>query len=300
MPRHILPFTLSLMLLAAGCGGGGGTTGPGTPATGTIAATVDGVAFSTTAAQSVAVSTTPGSLAFQGTQVAGGAARVMSFSLAFIPGTGTYPLGANIGTTPGGIVTYVNGATSYSTPLSGTAGTITITSLTAARVAGTFAFTATPLVGSGAAAVATGGTFDVPRSAGYVVPTADLAGSTITATIGGSPRVMATVTGAGGGSASRFFGGQDLVWSISLSAGPYSAPASGTLTGQTVPLRRIVVQRLGTTQTWGGAGGDTGTFTITSITPTRIVGTFSGTLAPNAGATGTLAVTGGTFDVRTP
>ena len=43
-----------------------------------------------------------------------------------------------------------------------------------------------------------------------------------------------------------------------------------------------------------------GTLTITTLTPTRIAGTFSGTLAPNAQTTGTMTVANGAFDVRTP
>jgi len=51
------------------------------------------------------------------------------------------------------------------TALTGAAGTLTVTSLTATRIAGTFSFTATPLPGSslvgGTPMAITGGTFDV-------------------------------------------------------------------------------------------------------------------------------------------
>jgi hypothetical protein len=72
------------------------------------------------------------------------------------------------------------------------------------------------------------------------------------------------------------------------------------LTGNTSPQRRVTITRIGTTQSWGGAGNDVGTFTITSISATRVAGTFSGSFAPNAQATGTMVITNGTFNVRTP
>ncbi len=301
MPSRCLPLraVLPIVTMLAGCSGSSTGPGGGTPAA-SITATVDGVPFASTTAQANAVTTTPGSIAFSGSQIAGATVRNMTFNLAYIPGVGTYPLGTNIGSTPGGVVSYLAGTNSYTTPLSGTAGSITISTLSATRVAGTFAFTAAPVVGSGANAVASGGTFDVPLSAGYVAPTAALAGSTMTATIGGTPRVMATVTGLGGGTDSRTLGGQDLTWSISISLGPFSAPGSGALTGFNVPLRRITIQRIGTTQSWGGAGSDVGTLAITTLSATRITGTFTGTLAPNGATTGTLTVTDGTFNVRTP
>jgi hypothetical protein len=206
----------------------------------------------------------------------------------------------NIGTSPGGIVTVLNGTASYSTPLSGVAGTITITTLSATRLVGTFSFTATPSLGGGANLVVSNGVFDVPVSNGYAVPTADQLGSTMTATINGTANVAATVVGLGGGSETRVLGGSNLEYSISIITGPFSAPTTGPLTGNTVPQRKVTITRVGTAQSWGGGGNDVGTFTITSITPSRITGTFSGTLAPNAGATGNLVVANGAFSVRTP
>ena len=45
------------------------------------------------------------------------------------------------------------------------------------------------------------------------------------------------------------------------------------------------------------AQGGSGTLTITSLTSNRIVGTFSGTLAPAGHSAGNLVVAGGTFDI---
>ncbi len=299
-------FTLAALTQAAvtlaACGGN--ANGPANPGGGngsnTLTATIDGQGFAATFVQANPVAVTPGSISFLGTQTAGGVTRSLSISLAFITGPGTYPLGTNIGSTPGGIVTYAAGTALFSTPLSGTAGSITIATLNATRVTGTFSFTATPLVGGGAAAVATSGRFDVPLSAGYVAPTPELAGSVITATINGTPRVLATITGLGGGSQTRAVGGQDLTYSLNITLGPISGTGSAPLTGNTVPLRRITIVQVGTTQSWGGAGSDVGVLTITSISTTRISGTFSGTLAANAQTAGTLTIANGVFDVRTP
>lgn len=294
---------LALLLLLAACGGsstgpsnGGGGGGSGTNR---LTATIDGQAFTATMIQANPVSTVPGSLAFQGTQIIGSTARTMAIYLAFISGPGTYPLGMNIGTSPGGTATVTAGAGAFTTPLSGAAGTITITTLTATRVAGTFSYVATATLGTGTSTV-TNGVFDVPLSTGYTVPTADLAGSTMTATINGTPHVMATLTGIGGGASTRVLGGMNLDYSISITVGPITAPESGPLTGFTVPTRRVTITRVGTAQSWGGAGNDTGTLTITSVTATRVTGTFSGTLAANAQTSGTLTVANGTFTVRTP
>lgn len=298
--RRLL-FAITAFTLTA-CGGN--STGPNNPGGGngsnTLTATIDGQAFAATLVQANPVAATPGSLSFLGTQVTGGVARSLSISLAFITGPGTYPLGTNIGSTPGGIVSYVAGTALYSTPLSGTAGMITIATLTATRVTGTFSFTAATLVAGGVPAVVTNGRFDVPLSTGYVAPTADQAGSVITATINGTPRVIATIVGLGGGTQTRTIGGQDLTYSLTITVSPISAPGGGALTGNTVPLRRITIQQVGTTQSWGGAGSDAGTLTITSISPTRISGTFSGTLSANSQTSGTLTIANGVFDVRTP
>ncbi|MBL0177861.1 MAG: hypothetical protein IPP98_01880 [Gemmatimonadetes bacterium] len=294
-----LVLSLSLAILTA-CGGGS-PTGPGGGGNGTdkVTASIDGQAFTGATIQANPVSTVPGSLAFQATQVVGGAARSIAMYLAFIPGPGTYPLGMNIGTSPGGTVTLVNGVNGFTTPLSGAAGSVTITSLTATRVAGTFTFTATATLGTATTTV-TNGVFDVPLSTGYVVPTADLAGSTMTATINGTPQVSATLSGIGGGATTRVVGGMNLEYSISITVGPITTPGSGALTGFTVPTRRVTITRVGTAQSWGGVGNDNGTLNITTLTPTRIAGTFSGTLAPNAQTTGTLTITNGAFNVRTP
>ncbi len=300
------PSLLALLFLLAACGGSstgpddGGGGGGGGGGTDRLTATIDGQAFTATTVQANPVSVVPGSLNFLGFQTAGGVTRSIAISLAYITGPGTYPFGTNIGTTPGGVASHLSGAAVWTTPLSGTAGSITITSISATRVVGTFTFTATPVGGTAANLVVTNGSFNVPRSTGYVVPSGDDIGSTVTATVNGTPRVLGTVVGVGGGTETRILGGQDLEYSFSITVGPATSIGSGPLTGATVPLRRVTVQRVGTAQSWGGTGNDQGTLAITAITPTRIAGTFNGTLGSNAGTQGSLTVTNGTFSVRTP
>jgi hypothetical protein len=74
-------------------------------------------------------------------------------------GTGTYPLGVNQGTTPGGggSVIIKNGATLdlYAIDFTGDRGSVNVTTLTSTRIAGTFTFVAPPQLGSGAPGIKT-------------------------------------------------------------------------------------------------------------------------------------------------
>lgn len=313
----MLPVTLrtlrALMALSAtavgtaACGGGG-DAGPAAPGGGTgdgsLSARINGASW--TAAPSTVVTATstpalPGSLAMQGSTF-GAPARVLQLFLVRIPGVGTYPLGMNTVTGTGGIANVIEGGQSWSTPLSGAAGTVTISSLTDTRVRGSFSFQATPIIGSGAAVTVTDGQFDVVRSASYVTPTADQMGSVATASIDGAHWNAATVAVAGASgtyaiSASNT--GVTTAYQVTITVGPITAPGSGPLSA-TVPVRRITVQRLADGAIWGGTAGDQGTITITSLSAARLVGSFSATLAPVPASASrpALAIDGGTFDVR--
>ena len=81
-------------------------------------------------------------------------------------------------------------------------------------------------------------------------------------------------------------------------AGQIDAPGTYPLSS-TVPLRRFSVQRIGSGGgSWGGTAADQGTITVTAISPTRMTGTFSGTLQPGPGTGAPLVITNGSFDVR--
>jgi hypothetical protein len=288
-----------LLLVLAACGGDSGPTGPG-EGDYFIRATIDGQNWSTAPGQVVAGASSPipGSIFFQGASL-GGTIQGLAFSLGRITGPGQYLLGINFGTGTGGIVTYTNGATSYNTPLNGASGTINITEITSNAVAGTFQVTVHPLVGDGDPITITNGQFRAPLSQGFELAPQDQRGNSLSATFSGAatgPFVGGTVVAAGEPATSFGFNGNNQTYMVSLSL------SHVTTTGQlplqtTVPLRRLTVTRNGVTGMWGGTAADVGTITITSLTDTRIQGTFSGTLAPVAGAVGTLEVTNGKFDI---
>lgn len=127
-----------LVVLAAGlamsCSGG--TTAPTSPSgTNTFSGAIDGAPF---VASNSAISATPsdagpGSLSISGTEGANGTFRTVLLRLGFLSGPGVYPLGVSQSTTPGGIVELLTGQngfiSSFTTPLSGVAGSVTIASL---------------------------------------------------------------------------------------------------------------------------------------------------------------------------
>lgn len=91
---------------------------------------------------------------------------------------------------------------------------------------------------------------------------------------------------------------------IVLNLGEVTAPGTYNF-GTMLPFRFVTVG-IGT-NVWESAFASAppypGTFTVTLVTPTRIVGTFSFTGSPSAttpGATGTATVTNGKFDVTIP
>lgn len=134
---------------------------------GHLTATVDGVAW-TASAQSVstaAIAAGAGVYSILVSQTADANALNLSMTLYHVTAPGTYPLGVD-STMSGGIGVVSNLDAGWATPLSGSAGSITITTLTSTRMAGTFAFTANAASGSATGTrVVTGGSFDLPVTA---------------------------------------------------------------------------------------------------------------------------------------
>src|SRR5690606_21615456 len=171
---------------AIACGGGGdGPTGPGGGGGGgggenLLTARFNDVPWTATPSTIAPFGTTtaiPGSLSFYGATISG-TTRQLALMLGRIPGPGTYPLGMNSGTGAGGVATILEGSQTWTTPLSGAAGAVTITTLTDTRVAGTFAFEATPLVaGTLSPVTVTEGRFDVPLNTSWTPVPADQIGS---------------------------------------------------------------------------------------------------------------------------
>lgn len=283
---------------STGPGGGGGGGGGGN----SISATIDGAnwaAVSSTITAASNMAQIPGGLLFLGSTTTQ-PARGMVISLARISGPGTYPLGVNTGTNAGGTLTMTLGAASWWTPLNGDAGTITITSMANGRVQGTFSATLGRLAGTGGAetVTVTNGQFNVPINPGYAVPAADNRGSTFTITIDGQVEKGATIVGLGGGTSLIGISASNDQWTISATAGPVDASGTLPISHVTVPIRKVQIIQTGGGLAWGGTQADVGTFTVASVSATRMAGSFTATLAPIGGALGSKTVSG-TFDVRT-
>jgi len=293
---YLKQLTVLSVLLAA-CGGS--NTGPSGGGIGTFSATIDGVAWvsDASAVQVTGNQTVPGTQLILGTKINGQDYVNVTLALGYISATGTYPLGVNQGTTAGGsgAVTAQQGGVLglWNTGFSGSAGTITITSLTSTRMAGTFQFTAPPALGSSATGnrVVTNGVFDVPLATGFVIPPANNRGSKISATIGGVAWNGATVVGLGQGGAFSL-GGTSTTYNLSLTTQvAVSAGISYAIGGN----NGFSVTATQGGNAWGGPGS-TGSVSITSLAGGRAVGTFSGTLARTGGSA--LSIAGGTFDIR--
>ncbi len=288
----------------AACSSGSSVTGPGDGGTGTfhIRANIDGSAWSSTAgAETTGVPLTlPGLYAITGAQIGSGYTLVLS--LYNIAGPGTYPMGVGP-TVVGGSAVVSNAAGGWATPQSGEAGTVTITALTASRIAGTFTFTAEPISGSATGTkTVTSGDFDLEvKPTGTVGPLPDYAGSKVTATLGGAPFTAAAAVGAlTAGFDILTVSGSTTERLVTLTLAGVQAPGTYVLSASESRTLGVsgTTDPLHTTWTSNGSGGD-GSVTVTSITATRIKGTFNATLAPAPGTStvGSLSVVNGVFDI---
>jgi S-layer protein len=290
-------------VLTLGCGGsstgpsGGGGGGGGTSA---MAAQIDGQSWTAdpATAGAQAVAGVPGGYVIIGTQVFSSTnARTVSLSLYNIGGPGTYALGV-LPMVIGGIATIGESNAAWLTPLDGLAGTVTITTLSATRIAGTFAFTANPGAGTaGGARTVTAGHFDLPLK-GTVTPLTESSGSRVTATINGAPynasTVAITMKGAGGLGFTSI--GGDSTLTVYLTG----VTSTGSFTVGTTPaLVDIVVTGAAAAghPSWGATATDAGSITVTSLTAGRAKGTFNVTIAPGAGNGGGPLTVTGDFDV---
>jgi hypothetical protein len=306
LPRSMIR-ALALAAVAA-CGGGGTTTGPGGAAVGTFSAVIDGQAWIGDVNQSTGSSgggqQVPGLQSMTGSKVISATNYIaVTMVLGYIAGPGTYPLGVNQGTTAGGlaIVSAQQGsgaAGTWSTGLTGAAGTVTIATLSSTRMTGTFQFTAPPQAFTPATGtkVVTNGVFDMPLAPGFTVAPANNRGSKVSATLAGAAWNAATVVALGSGGVFGFNASND---SYSLTI----APGTVVVSGQSYPIggagTQMSVIRTGTANTWtSGVAGSVGTLTITSLAGGRASGTFGATLLPGAGTVGSLTTANGTFDVR--
>lgn len=298
MKRLLGPVLLVLGLLVAGCGGGdGGPTNPGGGDGGsTMTATIGGTAWK---AASNAIFVNAGGTARDGTLVITGVESPSGISvvllIGFISGPATQPLGVNGLSTPGGIASVGGGGDGWTTPMSGAAGFVTITTRTATRIAGTFNFTAAHVDPAHIPAnlTVTGGAFDITVDAG-LPPLPTGVGSTAIGNIGGAPWNGATILGWQPAPGAITIQVDNTAYSISLiSAVPVSAGGTYGIPSQI----SMLVQRYGTADAWwGGLGADVGTLTVSTLDGNRLIAAFSATL-PSLQEEAPLAITGGAINV---
>jgi hypothetical protein len=161
--RRATTLLLALTLfVSVSCGDDGPTDPddneqpPSGPGTGTIGAQVNGQAWSGLVRSATHVN---GTLTITGTDTS---QRTILVAAALVTTPGTYQL--NQGNPNGAIASVIEGAAIWSSSVSGGSGTLTVTILTATRVAGSFTFTGLPATPSatGTRAV-TGGQFDLGK-----------------------------------------------------------------------------------------------------------------------------------------
>jgi hypothetical protein len=310
--RFAVAAAVLTIVTFSGCGGGDSGTnpgpGPGNSADGDMTAKVNGQSWTggDLAVYATGVPGVPGGLGIGGTQtISGASVRSITLTLYNIHGPGTYPLGV-VPPVFGGFASFSDASGVWMTGNTGTAGTITFTTLSTTRVAGTFQFTAIPVAGGGGVGTKeiTDGAFDLPLT-GTIVQLRDQDGASLTATLNGSPYVASTIAvtmkGAAGFGVSSLTGTQTVtIWlNGATTPGTYSPTLEGNLRG--ISVTDLTTGSGSNHPNWGLTAEDAGTITITSLTPTRVKGTFNVTLGPQptGGASGNMVAVG-MFDVGTP
>jgi hypothetical protein len=264
---------------------------------------VDG---STRTAASVTAGFANGILSIGGTD----SSQSTTLSFALTPtadGTGTYVLGPT--SAANAMILIGNPAAGWQAAVGTGSGTITISALTSTRASGTFAFGLAAVAGTGATGTRTitEGSFDVALTAIPTPAPTPSSGSTISVLVDGSPWTSSLSRRATLTNNFLTITGQDtnfrvITIVVPLSAGLLVPPsAAPTITLDfTTGVRGTATMVLGA-QNWdNGHDGGQGSFTVTSISATRVTGTFTVTLVNNpinAVAVPTVRLTSGTFDM---
>jgi hypothetical protein len=164
--KRTLALAAAMALTVAACGDDG-PTGPGGGGGNEMSATVGGVAFDP---PSLAVQGTytpaQGLVNIAGSHTSGGTTTLVTINVLNVNAAGTYQLNPNFAGSFGQVTTtngQVNGTATWSTILSPGTGSITFSTLTADRAAGTFQFTGQASPGTAATGqkTVTSGTFDI-------------------------------------------------------------------------------------------------------------------------------------------
>ena len=167
--RVLKSVALMAAILALGCGGGddsddnGNPTGPptGGSSNGTMTAQIGGASWRSIGAISVSRQPQQNSIGFAGTGSAGSTTYAVSISIANATGPGTHNLNIFAGGDGSTLIIGNSAALGWASAGQGGSGTLTITSLTANRIVGTFSGTLLPAGHSAGNLVVTSGTFDV-------------------------------------------------------------------------------------------------------------------------------------------
>ena len=150
--RRRLAMTMSVLLVSTACGGSSNSasTGPNNTSTRVMSARVDGAAWNTTIA---------GGSATNGLVILAGSDGAQTIAISFAASVGTQTISP--GTVVSGSLTV--GALMWKAGPSTGTGSVTVTTVTANHVVGTFSFTAQGLVATTTPATrqVTAGTFDV-------------------------------------------------------------------------------------------------------------------------------------------
>ncbi len=264
-----------------------------------MSARIDGAAWSPSIAIT-AINAAPGIYSITGTRISGANNYTLVFSLFNIKGPGTYPLGVTPSVFGGTANLSRPPADGWTTPLNGVAGEINITTLTANRMVAQFRFDTTPILpGSPGAPKVTDGTLDIPVSGTGGLALAHQ-GSTLTGNVGGAFAAsgVAAILSNAGNNPTLVITANNGTRSLSIGLSQMTGPASYAVGGVNSTRTVSVSGAPGNAQaTWLSQSG---TVTISSVTATRITGSFSATVAPAAGgATGNLTVSGD-FDIGRP
>ena len=307
---------LFLSILSLACGGGDSSSGPDdskdpndpkdpNEPVAAMSARVDGADWmaQSTDLEAEAVKGIPGGYRVLAVDNPGVAFRQIVLDLYNIGSPGTYPFGVTASII-GAYATYqMSGARIWHTAYTGEAGTVTLSEVSAERLAGTFQFSATPMLTSPATGtvVVTEGTFDVPIS-GVATPVMEGHGSVLSADLGGNgfnaSSVIVTAV-----SPNLFFNGTNDTYDVAFSIMDFSGPGEYPLSFEG-SLRSMVVipgngGAIGSNCCWGTTQDDFGTISVSRADKDRIVGTFSVTLHPasNSDVSEPLVISEGVFDV---
>lgn len=291
--RNLFRSALAIVAIAvsAACGGGGDDddpNGPGGPTN--MSAEVDGESWS---GLGNAARAAGGIYTITGVDGTDG----ISIQLFNISGPGTYALGMNT-TGFGGTAIFSTTGAGWGTPLTGLAGSVTITTLTDTRIAGTFAYEATPLNGSAAGTKqVTDGEFDMlMQTAGAWTPPDPWDGSRLNGRVGTDTVIGATMAVVLN-SDDLLFTGHNMTHVMALTVqdltaiGPFSFH-------DTAPIRRVQLTDINGSLIYLTDSTSAGNITVTSMNANRIAGTYTATLK-RLGAAGTITVSG-SFDVGIP